>query len=101
MKEKEDMRDKSEYVQKRKRNPKKYLRKGKTCSMLWRWEPCLSIYLKNMNMQLSKACKIEMLKKKQNNNSIFLKFYQFGQFSLENNDSHKVTYMYCSLGHVH
>ena len=43
--------------------------------MLWMWEPCLSIYSKNMNMQLSKACEIEMLKKKKekrNNNSIIL-----------------------------
>ena len=46
--------------------------------------------LKKMNLQLSKACKIEMLKK-QNNNSIFSNF-----ISLENNDPYKVTYMYCS-----
>ena len=62
MREKEDMRD-ERYVQKRNKSQKSIWEKEKTFSMLWTWEPCLSICWKNMNMQLSKACKIEMLKK--------------------------------------
>ena len=53
-----------------------------------------------MNVEPSKARKIEMLKKKR----IIVFFYILlvwailvGQFNLENNDSHVITYMYCSL----
>ena len=52
---------------------KRYLRKRKTFSMLWMWEPVFIDLSKKINMPLSKAFKIEMLKKQQrNNNSIFL-----------------------------
>ena len=42
---------------------KRYLRKRKTFSMLWMWEPVFIDLSKKINMPLSKAFKIEMLKK--------------------------------------
>ena len=53
---------------------KKFLRKGINFQYVMDVGAMFIDLLKNRNMQRSKACKIEMLKK-QNNNSIFLKFY--------------------------
>ena len=70
MREKEDKRQESKY--KKEKGFKKGIReKQKLSACYGRGSQCLSISLKTMNMQLSKACKIQMLKKKkQNNNSI-------------------------------
>ena len=51
---------------------KRYLRKRKTSSMLWMWEPVFIDLSKKINMPLSKAFKIEMLKK---NNGIIIVFF--------------------------
>ena len=67
MAEKKDMRDKKVCTKKKEKLKKRkkknvFEKRKKTFNLFWMREPCLLVYWINMNMYLSKACKIEMLK---------------------------------------